>query len=62
MKSKMTDPMKLVKNLVLIFGVFGHALIVAQNITIGDTIWYVVHLNVADVGRCPSLTPSLCKC
>jgi hypothetical protein len=61
MKSEMTDPMKLVKKRVLVFGVFGHALIVAQNITVGDTVWYVVHMNVADVGRCPSLTLTLCS-
>jgi hypothetical protein len=58
----MTVPMKLVHKLVLVFGVFGHTLIVAQNITVGDTVWYVEHLNVVDAGTYPSLTLTLWQC
>jgi hypothetical protein len=42
----MTVPMKLVQKLVLVLGVFGHAMIVAQNVTVGDTVWYVAYLSV----------------
>jgi hypothetical protein len=37
----MTVPMKLLQNVVLVLGVFVPAWIAAQNVTIGETVWYV---------------------